>query len=510
MKLLLKVILLTFVMSGLVFANGAEESKDVAEKTPVIVYLDLYRTPQDTEASAYDDKIVELINRTHNVDFQRIAPPREQHKETIALRLASGDQLDYFTPGGGGFSWLEYKTRGEALLPLDDLLNQYGENLLREIDGLTWEFSTFPGDGKIYAIPQKGFPTKRLLFIRQDWLDKLGIDTPSTIDELEMVMDLIKNAEWGEEGEYPYLSTGPWQTQLDIFLSPFIPSGRANWKDSKGIIKSYFLHPGFKDYLETMSRWYKKGLIHPEEYVMNNTQSRAAVAQGVSGVLSAWYTHIRWNTDIRDNNPDGNLVPIEPVSGTYKGKTTAASLVVSQKVITRSSNNAAKVMQILDWTVSETDSFPLALGIEGDTFDWIDKVNRIYRPRLDANGNRMYNMKYMWSGALDLIAMNIKEERPPGEPDPYQASFILREDVLIPGLYPTHIPVDYSIPYELSDTSAGDVEGDLNTFIEETIVKIITGAEPISYYEEAVETYMNMGGKVYEEEINSQFSALSK
>jgi hypothetical protein len=52
---------------------------------------------------------------------------------------------------------------------------------------------------------------------------------------------------------------------------------------------------------------------------------------------------------------------------------------------------------------------------------------------------------------------------------------------------------------------SGDFLTDLNTFVEETTVKIITGVEPLSSYDEAVQTYMEIGGEELIAERTRQF-----
>lgn len=99
------------------------------------------------------------------------------------------------------------------------------------------------------------------MIIRQDWLDKVGMEKPSTVGELHDVLLAFKNqigtdsAMW-LPGTGTYLNTG--------ILNAFYGSGDYYVKD--GTVGFGLVDDSFKDYLTLMNQWYTEGLIYPDFY----------------------------------------------------------------------------------------------------------------------------------------------------------------------------------------------------------------------------------------------------
>lgn len=63
------------------------------------------------------------------------------------------------------------------------------------------------------------------LYIRQDWLDQLGLETPETFDELHDVLVAFKNQIPG--CDYPMLLTQNWDYSNNGFVGSFVPPAMA-------------------------------------------------------------------------------------------------------------------------------------------------------------------------------------------------------------------------------------------------------------------------------------------
>ena len=77
----------------------------------------------------------------------------------------------------GSFSHYEYMDSG-MILPLNDLLDQYGQNLKERISQAAWDTVTV--NGQIMAIPYENMRDKYMNGIRADWLEKLGFEVKDT------------------------------------------------------------------------------------------------------------------------------------------------------------------------------------------------------------------------------------------------------------------------------------------------------------------------------------------
>jgi len=103
--------------------------------------------------------------------------------DQLNLLLGSRDPIDLFqTPGNG---WHDY---AQAIIPITDLLDEYGQNLLSVIPEEQWEIMK-NADGEIMGIPRSTPTSPYITWVRQDWLDELGLEVPSTWDELEATIE---------------------------------------------------------------------------------------------------------------------------------------------------------------------------------------------------------------------------------------------------------------------------------------------------------------------------------
>lgn len=160
-------------------------------------------------------------------DWQTI--PSEGAQEKINLMLASGDDLpDVFWNFGGGLSGnivVQYADQ-EIFMPTEGLINEYMPNLKKVLDESEnyWLEITAP-DGHTYGFPYieemyglvlTGGP----FLINKTWLDKVGMDVPTTVDEWVECLKAFRDAEDlngnGEDDEIPMAT---WFNAKDTFGS---------------------------------------------------------------------------------------------------------------------------------------------------------------------------------------------------------------------------------------------------------------------------------------------------
>lgn len=126
------------------------------------------------------------------IEFDWQAIPQEGAQEKINLMLASGEELpDVFWNFGDGKSGniiVQYADQ-DIFLPTEDLINNQMPNLKKVLDDSDnyWTEITAP-DGHTYGFPyieeMYGLVlTPGPFLINKTWLDKLGLQVPTTVDE---------------------------------------------------------------------------------------------------------------------------------------------------------------------------------------------------------------------------------------------------------------------------------------------------------------------------------------
>lgn len=132
----------------------------------------------------------------------------ETYLEQLNLRIAAGDMPDMFSPYNGIESEL---IESGALLDLTDLLPEKAPHLWESVPEEVWDAvraNDPTGENRIYVIPQVLEYGRNGAMIRQDWLDNLGLEMPTTQEAFVEVLRAFKNDDPNGNGVADEIPTG--------------------------------------------------------------------------------------------------------------------------------------------------------------------------------------------------------------------------------------------------------------------------------------------------------------
>jgi putative aldouronate transport system substrate-binding protein len=231
--------------------------------------------------------------------------------------------------------------------------------------------------GALYGVSNKYIYTaSHNTFIRQDWLDKLGLPVPKTTQQFYDTMVAFKNsaAKLGVSRVVPFLLTSDvrWQA-YNIFLSFMPPNLASKEKWTNTVAERQLLVPGVKDALRFLNKMYNDGLIDPDFPLYNDDQTPANVMK--SGVVGAfqhnWDHPYRQNTqiqtDMEKNIPGAKYVPVDPFTNAAgvtpkRGSPAAGGLIF---FIPKSSKNPEAALRYANWLAKYENYHFLQFGNEG-------------------------------------------------------------------------------------------------------------------------------------------------
>lgn len=220
----------------------------------------------------------------------------------------------------------EYSQLAEAgkLAPLDDVLEQYGSELTKKnlnSDGGKILEAAKRND-VLYGIPSgnaERIPSQ-FLWIRKDWLDKLGLDVPKTLDDVVEVARAFKNDDpdgngvddtWGlgvcnEMSDYA--GYGTIEGVVNAFGGSIL---QYMWMpNDDGTVSYEPTSQETRNALEKLAAMYSEGLINEEFGVSDTDAISEAVAAGTCGLFYGT-DGISWGAGrdaIANNNDCGWMV----------------------------------------------------------------------------------------------------------------------------------------------------------------------------------------------------------
>ncbi|MCS7056910.1 MAG: extracellular solute-binding protein [Thermoflexales bacterium] len=209
--------------------------------------------------------------------------------------------------------------QADALEDITDVWNSAASDLLKEYagryDGRLMKSVTV--NGRIMGLPSGAkfeAQDNMLLYYRADILEKLNLQPPQTIAELEEVLRAT-NKEFANDPAWVGLPAHrvmvSWINSFDVFFGPTgaIPSvGRTDiriWvKDPQNPNKLIYgsVDERIKPVLEMLQRWYKDGLIDKEFFTRDESKSTDPVAAGKCAVFFAPAWGIGWPAGLTKQN----------------------------------------------------------------------------------------------------------------------------------------------------------------------------------------------------------------
>ncbi|WP_164821567.1 extracellular solute-binding protein [Paenibacillus koleovorans] len=150
----------------------------------------------ETMKNINDDPYVKKLEELTNVDLNLELILEKDYQQKMTLKMSSADIPDVVKTLTNSIYGKELAGGVQAgvFMPLDDLLQKYGQNLLKKIPKEAWDRVKY--NGKIMGIPAyNAYPNTLATYVRKDMMDKAGIkQAPKTVDEfLTMLRAFKKN-----------------------------------------------------------------------------------------------------------------------------------------------------------------------------------------------------------------------------------------------------------------------------------------------------------------------------
>ena len=232
------------------------------------------------------------------VDYDWIVKGGDEYDQKLNIAIATGDIPEFLnvTP-------LQVKQLAEAgaIMPLEDVYEQYAAPLTKEIllETGTAPFDAVTLDGHLYALPNvdSTLMLADIIWLRVDWLEKLGLEVPTTMEELTAVAEAFCAADFDGNGVDDTVGIG---IAKDLWaglfgLRDFFNAYEAYpgiWVEQDGKLVYGSTLPSAKDALAELHSWYEKGLIDPEFGVKDGGKVAESTTNDRCGILYG----AQWNS----------------------------------------------------------------------------------------------------------------------------------------------------------------------------------------------------------------------
>ena len=233
------------------------------------------------------------------------------YEKQLRLAITAGEIPDMFIVTNQND--LVQLAESGLIMPVDDVVDKYFTTWDKEIQssdgGKLYEMAMY--DGQCYGIPCNISDTDTFSYIwlRKDWMDKLNLEAPKTMDDLRNIMLAFKEAKLGgSENTYGMV------IDKDLYYS------------TRGLFAGYGAYPEFwvedesgnlvwggtqenvKKALTFLNGLYNDGLLDKEFITQSNTDAKALMFNSQAGILYAghWLAHDLQK--LHDNDPESEWI----------------------------------------------------------------------------------------------------------------------------------------------------------------------------------------------------------
>lgn len=434
------------------------------------------------ETLAENMTYAEIMNRTGvNMSFIHFHP--DTQTEQFNLICASGDYPDVMNGvvnqyTGGADKGIE----DEVFLDLNDYLEEYAPHYyaLIHADETLYDEVTTP-EGAVagfYSLYEEERLNDMGYIIRQDWLDELGMEKPTTIDELYTTLTAFKE-DMGATDALFIPATGV----TDYFTSAYGVASGMYIED--GTMKYGPLEEGFKEYLQTMATWYSEGLIY-QDFAFYGEQlafrDNGMIGEGKVGCFYSETGDMASFAGFSDDE-DFLMTAMAPVSLEEGGVIYMSDKAPSKAddvrwALTTGCDEPEMVVAAINYLYSPEGALLCNYGIEGETFEYVDGT-----PKFSDMINN--NPEYDYRTAVFLYVMDAG----PFLVDPLRGTSTYTQEQLDSWSDWTDANLDYShvisskVILKAQDDEYTSIMSDIETFMDEMTVKYVTGELDFDNYE---------------------------
>ena len=422
----------------------------------------------------------------------------------------------------------------DQLQPITDVFEEYASDMLKQYvrSGGDALMDAVSKDGEMYAIPAPNITAGGVneMWIRQDWLDELGLEVPRTVDELMNVATaFVENKMGGDNtigivgpstnGQLIAIGSNVWG--LDPIFGAYQSYPEYWLRDEDGNVIYGSVQPETKEALAKLAEMYEAGAIDPEIFVRSD--SKEPVTAGQVGIFfgpwgagySLWSVimggHDDWQAYLAPLAADGNF---------YSPMADPTSQYVCISKDCEHPEAAIKIINYLianeqTWinesvALSTAPVYPLYNAYDNAdeieySYEWMKKVNdgEVAVEDVDVTGRKL-----LASDLEGLVALKLEPKDDFSikywdyDSDKVKSNLVRLICIMVgerPLVEEGYIPIE-NIYSGVTDTMTTKW-ANLQKIEEETFAKIILGQASVDEFDNFVERWYAEGGQEIIDEI---------
>ncbi len=382
-------------------------------------------------------------------------------------------------------------------------------------------------DKEMMAIPFPSLTASgiNVMWIRQDWLDQLGLEVPQNIEDIEETAAMFVEKKMAGEGtigilgpgiDYELAAVGKCSLGLNPVFSAFHAYPKYWTFDEKGNLIYGSVQEEAKQALQVLAQWYQKGILDEQIFSRENIQE--ILDTGKAGILfGPWWMAEMLKNDIIKNKSEWKAYAY-PLDMEGKYFCTMPPVINQYLVIHKKCKNPESIVEIVNYVIKNQNRWLDEKKLEGISIkaypiagesDFPDELEYTYQALKESMEGGEPDIDFFYHKVLKQDLKNLKKmNRPPYEQfgiedwnEDTSGEFIRLYGIIngVGAIAEQSYQPIYSLFSQQTPTMKIKWK-QLEQLEEETYAKIILGEEPIEAFDTFVEVWKKSGGQTIEKE----------
>ena len=523
-KFVLKYVLPVLLIAA-VTASAAASGQSPGAAAPAgkksfsILHTSYLQAPVPPDIDVNNNKWVDIIKRENpDLDIFWIIIPPDQLNQRVNVMVGSGDMPDVLPMSMA--QMIQWSDMG-IIRNIDGLYQANYKNIFNFLNDDDLKTTRYKGHQYGIKVPDNRLQNPGVMMIRTDWLDKLKLSMPKTMDELYNVLRAFTfNDPDGNGQKDTYGVAGCVQNGVSFsYMAPIFNAFDVNVAQGGNFslvgnqIIPDMIRPEMKNAIIYLEKLYREGIMDKDTMTINPTQLEDKAVRGIAGMTGAPVNgfSVRIYPNMLKANPNAKIemfVPPPAPNGKVfltVGRNGGIMFGMSAKC-----KVPEAVLQYFNWTIEQDKSTlpfytlnmdKIILGVLGE--DSVPLGNKFYNNKAQnlltpAQASELWRQCYRFHGGTiqalpdDLIFESMRLRIAEGQSAPFHLTAM--QNV-----------AKYGRPNAAAVTGPVYAQNinDIMTYWEETISGIVTGTKPITAYDDFIRFFNANGGQKIIDEITA-------
>ncbi|GGF95265.1 extracellular solute-binding protein [Paenibacillus abyssi] len=328
-----------------------------------------------TELPDGSSPVLQELEKYTNTDITMQFVPNSSYGDKMNITLASGQLPHLMVVDRNSASYINAARTG-AFWEIGPYLQDYPN--LSQANPIILNNSSV--DGKTYGIYRGRTLGRMGVSINKDWMEKVGLSEPKTIDEFYNLLKAFKEQDPdgnGKDDTYGTVITkyaGPWDIMQVWFGAP------NKWGEgADGKLVPTHMTPEYKEALKFFKKLYDEGLVNSDFAVMDPAVWLDPIVNGQAGVMvdvadAARRIDGRMQEKAEREEPyiDVFQAPVGPKGHRDMPTSGYANVIAISKSAVKTEEELKRVLEFLDKLGDVEMQMLLGYGIEGRHYEMVD------------------------------------------------------------------------------------------------------------------------------------------